>query len=69
MLSRQMELRFQKQQGPRRAGRRQDRSRRADWWFEHIREVVNDARDWPPAQPQTTPAQRPTVQTDSDRPV
>jgi hypothetical protein len=53
MLSRQMELGFQNQQGLRRAGRRQGRSRRADWWFEHIREVVNDARDWPPAQPST----------------
>jgi hypothetical protein len=65
MLSRQMELGFQNHQGLRRAGRRQGRSRRADWWFEHIRAVVNDARDWPPAQPKTTPAQRPTVRADS----
>ena len=65
MVSRQLELGFQKQPGHRPAGRRRDRSRRADWWFEQIREVVNDARDWPPDQPRATTARRPTVQADS----
>ena len=65
MLSRQMELGFQNQPGLRPAGRRRGHSRRAEWWFEQIRGVVNDARDWPPTEPGTTTPPQPTVQADS----
>lgn len=32
-----------------RIGRRENRMARAAWWFGKMREVVNNAMDWPPA--------------------
>lgn len=31
------------------AGRRENRIQRAAWWFDRMREAVNNAMDWPPA--------------------
>ncbi len=51
MISRQMELHFEAQQGLMPLRRSYDRSSRARWWFEKMRGVVDHARDWPPATP------------------
>ena len=51
MISRQMELSIENQPGFRRASRSQSRASRARWWFEQMREVVSEARDWPPVSP------------------
>ena len=60
MVSRQLELGFANQPGLRPAGRGRGRSNRARWWFEQMREVVNHAHDWPPADLPANPV-RPAV--------
>jgi hypothetical protein len=56
MISRQLDLGFESQSGLKPAARSQGRSNRANWWFERMRGVVTQARDWPPASP---PAEAP----------
>ena len=51
MISRQLELGFENQPGMRPGRRSSGRSNRAHWWFEKMRGVVDDAREWPPAIP------------------
>jgi hypothetical protein len=51
MVSRQLELGFENRPGLKPAGRSRGRSGRANYWFERMRGVVNEARDWPPASP------------------
>jgi hypothetical protein len=51
MIDRQMELRIAKStrsQSPVRRGRPAPRAR---WWFARMRQVVDNAIDWPPAMP------------------
>ncbi len=56
MITRQLELGFASQASIRPLRRNGGRSGRANWWFEHMREVVDQARDWPPAvAPPVTP--------------
>ena len=52
MVSRQLELGFEREPGFKPAGRSRRRSGRANWWFEQMRGAVNHAGDWsaPPAQ-------------------
>ena len=49
MISRQLELGFESTPGLQPAGRKRSRWNRAHWWFDQMREAVNEARDWPPA--------------------
>jgi hypothetical protein len=51
MISRQLEMRFQNQPGHRPAGRSRGRPNGANGWFGRMRDVVDQARDWPPAPP------------------
>jgi hypothetical protein len=51
MIRRQLELGFENQPGLKPAGRSRGRLNRAHWWFEQMRGVVSEARDWPPASP------------------
>lgn len=58
MVSRQLELGFENRPGLKPAGRSRGRSGRADFWFERMRGVVDEARDWAPAlRPAEVPAQ------------
>jgi hypothetical protein len=55
MMTQQMELGFGGAKRCPSLNRRQRRLRRADWWFEQMREVVDRAFDWksaPPARPE-----------------
>jgi hypothetical protein len=57
MVSRQLELGFEGRPGLKPAGRSRGRSGRAHWWFDRIRGVVDEARDWAPAlRPAEVPA-------------
>jgi len=49
MNGQQLEMRFDSQFRP--LIRRQRRSIRARWWFAQMRQVVDRAWDWGPAQP------------------
>ena len=60
MISRQLELGFENQPGLKPACRSRGRSSRANWWFEQMRGVVSEAREWPPASPPAK-APRPTA--------
>jgi hypothetical protein len=51
MVSRQLELGFENRPGFKPAGRSRGRSDRAHYWFERMRGVVDEARDWPPEFP------------------
>ena len=51
MVSRQLELGFENRPGFKPAGRSRGRSGRAHYWFERMRGVVDEARDWPPEFP------------------
>jgi hypothetical protein len=50
-LNGQMELGFGTRFGCNPAHRRQRRISRAKWWFERMRQVVDQALDWRPAAP------------------
>jgi hypothetical protein len=69
MISRQLELGFADQPGLRLASRRGFRSSRANWWFERMRGVVDDARDWPSALPTLTRAPPAALRTGSVLPL
>jgi hypothetical protein len=68
MVSRQLELGFQNQPGLKPAGRSWGRSRRANWWFERMRGVVNDARDWPTGLPPARAPRPPAGRANSSPP-
>ena len=51
MMTEQMELGLAKQRICRTANRRQRRLTRANWWFERMRQAVDQALDWQPAPP------------------
>ena len=51
MVSRQLELGFENRPEFKPAGRSRGRSGRAHYWFERMRGVVDEARDWPPEFP------------------
>jgi len=54
-MNQQMELGFGTVRDCPSRRRRQERRRRANWWFDRMREVVNNALEWhsaPPARPE-----------------
>jgi hypothetical protein len=51
MISRQLELGFENRLGLKTGGRSRGRSGRANYWFERMRGVVDEARDWAPSLP------------------
>ena len=51
MINGQLELSIANQPACRRAPRRQRRSRQAHWWFERMREMVDQAVDWTETTP------------------
>jgi hypothetical protein len=51
MMNQQMELGFRSATTCRSAARRQRRLKRAEWWFERMRLVVDRAFDWQPSPP------------------
>ncbi len=51
MITRQLELGLESRLGMRLRHRNRHRSDQARWWFEKMRGVVAEARDWPPAVP------------------
>jgi hypothetical protein len=51
MINGQLELSLANARESRHEGRRQRRMSRAMWWFERMREVVDQAIDWSPAPP------------------
>lgn len=51
MISRQLELGLENRSSMKPVPGGRSRSNRAHWWFEKMRGVVNEARDWPPALP------------------
>ncbi|MGO8676783.1 MAG: hypothetical protein ACLQVX_13045 [Limisphaerales bacterium] len=51
MINGQLELSLANARESRPEGRRQRRMSRAMWWFERMREVVDQAIDWSPAPP------------------
>jgi hypothetical protein len=69
MVSRQLELGFENHPGLKPAGRRRGRSGRANWWFDRMRGIVNEARDWPPARPPTNNSGLASVEADADSQV
>jgi hypothetical protein len=50
MTNAQMELGFETFAGGQTPGRRQRSQGRAGWWFERMRQLVDRAFDWQPAQ-------------------
>ncbi len=56
MISRQLQLRLENQPGMKPQSRQRRRTSRAHWWFDKMRGVVDDARDWPTAAPSSGPA-------------
>lgn len=54
MTNRQLEMSFGNARLCRRTSRRQRRLSSAKWWFDRMRQVVNEATEWRPA-----PAARP----------
>ena len=56
MTNKQMELGFGGERACPSVNRRQRRLRRANWWFERMRQVVDRAFDWRPA-PAAAPEQ------------
>jgi hypothetical protein len=51
MISRQLELGLKNRTMISFRSHSRGRSSRAHWWFEQMRGIVQDARDWPPATP------------------
>jgi hypothetical protein len=56
MISRQLQLRLENQPGMKPQSQHRRRTSRAHWWFDKMRGVVDDARDWPTAAPSSKPA-------------
>lgn len=50
-MNHQLHIGFETRPGRRTARCIRKRSHRAQWWFERMREIVAEARDWPPAAP------------------
>jgi len=51
MIDRQMELRIAKSARHQSMTRRTRSAPRARWWFARMRQVVDNAIDWPPVMP------------------
>jgi len=51
MIDRQMELGIPKATRYQSMARRHRRTQRARWWFARMRQVVDNAVEWPPATP------------------
>jgi hypothetical protein len=49
MISRQLELRLENRPAFQAQSRLRGRRGRAHWWFERMRGLVDEARDWEPA--------------------
>jgi hypothetical protein len=52
MINRQLEMHFVQQEGMTPGRRKRGRLTRAHWWFDHMRDIVSHARDWPTAEPE-----------------
>ena len=60
-MNRQLQIGLENRTGTRASRQARSRSSRAHWWFEKMREVVADARDWTPAAPPATDGDAPAT--------
>ncbi len=56
MFSRQLELGFENRPALKGASRGRRRASRANWWFDQMRGVVSDAREWPTSALEAPPS-------------
>lgn len=65
MMNRQLQIGLENRTDMRLSRQARSRSSRAHWWFVKMREVVADARDWPPTAPPATGGDAPATPSSS----